>query len=322
MNVIKHCNVCVMGGAGFLGSQLVDHLIEDRKCRVLVLDNLISGQKKHVHPNAEFVWHDIRDDEAELVALLKGFHTCYVFNYAAEPYVPECWTRPRHFFSVNAVAVLNVLNACQRALVKGILQVSSAEIYGDSTGKIKESDPIIPHSTYGVSKVAADGLVQVRWREAGVPAIAMRQFNCVGPRETHEYVIPEIISQLHKTRDWPKPTVHLGNNSVRDFQFSGDAVRMAVELLEQGSYGEVYNMGSEECIHIYELAHLIAQVMDLGPIEIVADESRKRPWEIWHLQSDNAKLYEVIGRRQPTPLATALEKTVQYFYNNGYQWDW
>ena len=120
-----------------------------------------------------------------------------------------------HFFDINATSVLRVLNACQAANIKGVLQVSSAEIYGDMTGKISENDPIVPHSTYGVSKVAADGLVQVRWREAGVPAIAMRQFNCVGERETHAYVIPEIISQLSKNN-----TVKLGNNSFRDFRLN------------------------------------------------------------------------------------------------------
>ena len=166
MEDVRNKKVCVIGGAGFLGSHLVDHLIDERNCYVLVLDNLISGLKKHVHKKAEFAWFDIRSDEDELVGILKSHEIEYVFNYAAEPYIPESFERPKHFFTINAVAVLNVLNACQRAGVKKILQVSSAEIYGDLKGKIKETDLVTPHSTYGVSKMAADGLVQVRWREA------------------------------------------------------------------------------------------------------------------------------------------------------------
>jgi nucleoside-diphosphate-sugar epimerase len=184
-------------------------------------------------------------------------------------------------------------------------------------GKITENDPIIPHSTYGVSKVAADGLVQVRWREAKVPAIAMRQFNCVGERETHAYVIPEIINQLSIS-----DTVKLGNNSFRDFQYSGDAVRMAVELLEKGEFGEVYNMGSEGGIKIYDLANLIGELMGYDSIEIVVEQSRVRPWEIWHLQSDNTKLYSVIGKKEPTPLRVALERTIEYYRDNNSKWDW
>ena len=195
--------------------------------------------------------------------------------------------------------------------------MSSAEIYGESRGKMNEEARVVAHSTYGVSKMAADGLVQVRWREAGIPAIAMRQFNCVGEKETHEYVIPEIISQLSH-----RPVVRLGNNTSRDFQYAGDAARMATELLEKGSPGEVYNMGSEETIRIYDLASLIGELMGHEKIEIVTDESRFRPWDIEHLQSDNTKLYSVISYRPRVPLREALQRTIKYFHDNGDKWDW
>ncbi len=316
MRTIRDCNVCIIGGAGFLGSHLVDHLIDDRSCNVLVLDNLISGHRKHIHKQARFIWHDIRDEVNRLTSILAMEDVDYVFNYAAEPFIPECFDRPKHFFDINATAVLNVLEASRTAGVTAILQVSSAEIYGDSTGKVNEDAPVIPHSTYGVSKVAADGLVQVRWREAGVPAIAMRQFNCIGPRETHDYVVPEIISQLAISN-----TVHLGNNSYRDFQSAKDAVRMAVLLLEKGEFGEVYNMGSETGMKIYDLANLIGKLMGYEEIAIDIDESRMRPWEIWHLQSCNDKLYSVIGKQTPQPLEEALQETIQYFHDNDNRWD-
>ena len=317
MREIRNTNVCVIGGAGFLGSQLVDHLISERDCNVIVLDNLITGLKKHINKKAVFKWFDIRDDENELAKIFIDNKIEYVFNYAAEPYIPECFERPMHFFDINATSVLRVLNACQKSDIKGLLQVSSAEIYGDMTGKITEKDPIVPHSTYGVSKVAVDGLVQVRWREGNVPAIAMRQFNCVGERETHAYVIPEIIHQLDKSN-----SINLGNNSFRDFQYSGDAVSMAVELLEKGEFGEVYNMGSEGGIKIYDLAHLIGKLMGHEEVIINVDQARVRPWEIWHLQSDNTKLYSVIGQKTPTALEEALRKTIDYYYENGKSWDW
>ena len=205
----------------------------------------------------------------------------------------------------------------KKADIQGLLQVSSAEIYGNMDGKIKETDPVEPHSTYGVSKLAADGLVQVRWREAGTPAIAMRQFNCVGERETHEYVIPEIISQLAKSN-----TVKLGNNSFRDFQYAKDAVKMAVDLLEKGTYGEVYNMGSEEGVKIYDLAEMIGSLMGHNQTIIEVDQEKVRPWEIWHLQSDNTKLYSVIDSRPEVSLNEGLERTIKYFYDNGSKWDW
>jgi len=317
MRDVRNTNVCVIGGAGFLGSHLVDYLIEERNCQVIVIDNLISGLKKHIHDDAKFIWHDIRDNDDELTKILVDNKIEYVFNYAAEPYIPECFERPMHFFDINATSVLRVLNSCQKANIKGLLQVSSAEIYGDVTGKIKESDPVVPHSTYGVSKLAADGLVQVRWKEGKTPAIAMRQFNCVGERETHAYVIPEIISQLSVSNK-----IRLGNNSFRDFQYAGDAVRMAVDLLENGEFGEVYNMGSEGGIKIYDLAILIGELMGHEEVIIEVDENRVRPWEIWHLQSDNTKLYDVIKTRPKFSLKESLKRTIDYYYANDKRWDW
>jgi len=144
----------------------------------------------------------------------------------------------------------------------------------------------------------------------------MRQFNCVGERETHEYIIPVIIEQVDKI-EGNKGTIKLGNNSFRDFQYAGDAVKMAVELLEKGEFGEVYNMGSEEGIKMYDLAVLIGKLMGKD-VTVIEDESRKRPWEIWHLQSDNTKLYQTIETRPQVNLEEALKRTIKDYEENGW----
>lgn len=283
-----------------------------------MLDNLISGSKKFVHPKAQFIWCDITHSEDELYRIFQKHCVEFIFNYAAEPYIPVSFERPKHVIDINFNGAFNVLQAGSRANVQGILQVSSAEIYGAVDGKIKESDVANPHSTYGVTKLAIDHMVQVRWKEAGTKAIAMRQFNCVGERETHPYVIPEIIEQISDNAPHAvdgKLEVLLGNNSSRDFQYAGDAVRMAVDLLENGEFGEVYNMGSESTIKIYDLAVTIGKLMG---IEVLVTESgpRKRPWEIWHLQSDNTKLYKVISSRPEVSLEEALKRTIADYQKN------
>jgi len=314
--IIRDVNVCVIGGAGFLGSHLVDHLIEDRDCKVFVLDNLITGQKRFVHPKATFLWTDITHSEEQLRRIFLQHKIDYVFNYAAEPYIPVSFARPLHVFDINARGALMVMNAAQEAGVKGLLQVSSAEIYGNVGGKIKETDEAHPHSTYGASKLAIDMLVQSRWKESKTPAIALRQFNCLGERETHEYVIPVIVEQIARGNK----TVKLGNNSFRDFQYAGDAVRMATELLEKGEFGEVYNMGSEGGIKMYDLAVLTGKLMGVK-VTVKEDKKRIRPWEIWHLQSDNTKLYSTIKTRPEVSFEKALEKTIHWFNKNGGKWD-
>lgn len=364
---IRDANVCVVGGAGFLGSHLVNHLIDDRNCDVLVLDNLCAGRREFVHPEATFFHCDITQSEEYL---RKQFRRCgvqFVFNYAAHPYVPDSFARPKHVFEVNATGAINVINAAQEAGVKAILQVSSAELYGsagkfwmsgnpiveeDYTYKIAEGHPVVPHSTYGAAKAAVDYYCQSAWRERKTPVIALRQFNCIGERETHPYVVPEIISQLmiqtknfvwcpgdlcisvatDKAQKEIIPTVKLGNNSFRDFLYAGDAVRIAVELLERGSFGDVYNLGSETGIKMYDLAKLVGKLMGFSDVKVEVDESRKRPWEIWSLLADNTKINSVLKAcghltkcaedSKLTPLEEALKRTIAYYEQSGRKWCW
>lgn len=333
MRVIRDTTVAVVGGAGFLGSHLVNHLIDDRNCDVVVIDNLVSGRREFIHPGAVFVHHDITASEERMKNVFVASGAKFVFNYAAEPYIPVSFERPLHVFDVNAMGAVKVINAAQEAGCLGILQVSSAEIYGggsptDDTlssvsSAIDEEYHVSPHSSYGAAKAAIDAMVQVRWKEAMTPCIALRQFNCVGERETHPYVIPEIISQVHRQeRTGMYVKMLLGNNSFRDFQYALDAVRDAVLLLEKGQFGEVYNMGSESGIRIYDLAHMIAKLMKSGDLMITKDPDRVRPWEIWHLLSDNSKLESVIGARRNTSLEDALILTIKDFRANGCKWCW
>lgn len=349
MRQVRNCNVCVVGGAGFLGSHLVDHLIQDRGCHVTVVDNLVAGQKEFVNPKARFEYHDITGSEDYLRKMFQAYKIKYVFNYAARPYIPLSFERPLYVCDVNFMGAMKVTHAAQEAGCEGILQVSSAEIYGggqfgcaeeDSPSefkeKIDEAGVVVPHSSYGASKAAVDFAVQAAWRERKTPCIALRQFNCVGERETHPYVVTTIISQLYNLYGgecdpsaFPrKPArVHLGNNSFRDFLYAGDAVRIAVGLLEQGEFGEVYNLGSETGIKMYDLAKLIGKLMGFESVEVVPDASRMRPWEIWHLQSDNTKIKSVLKdynwEAGLTPLETALKATISYYrHEAGGRWCW
>lgn len=348
MRSIRNCPVAVVGACGFLGSHAVDHLIEDRGCDVLAIDNLIAGRREFLHPAAHFEHADITGSETHLRKLFQTYNVRYCFNYAAWPYVPTSFERPLHVFSVNAFGALQVINAAQEAGCEGIAQVSSAEIYGagqyggvnhdpgdgqsSATVSINEDAPVCPHSSYGASKAAIDAMVQVRWREAKTPCIALRQFNCTGERNmAHPYVIPAIYRQL---REWqraektmlafvkPTPVVRLGNNSTRDFLYAGDAVRMAVELLEKGNFGEVYNSGSGESICVYELARLMGKLMGCDDVEVVPDAARVRPWEIWHLQADCTKLFSAIDYRPRVGLEEALRRTISYFDAHADGWAW
>lgn len=350
MRSIRNCPVCVVGGAGFLGSHFVDTLVNERKCQVLVIDNLSVGRREFVHPKAKLIHHDITKSESRMKNLFEQHGIRFVANFAAMPYVPVSFARPLHVCEINFTGAVQVINAAQEAGVEAILQISSAEIYGndrsprlhDSWGQIKEECAAEPHSSYGISKAAVDSFVQVRWREAKTPAIALRQFNCVGIRDVlHPYVIPEIARQLNAWKNdknlaersarirlsrhnlWTGvPVLRLGNNSARDFLDASDQARMAVELLEKGEFGGVYNLGSESCIKIYDLAKLIGKIMGFEDVIVEQDPDRVRPYEIWHLASDNRKIYSVIEARPQVSLEESLRRTIAYFEEINWQFPW
>ena len=342
MKQIRDVRVAVVGGAGFLGSHLVNHLVEDRRCKVLVLDNLCVGRREWVHPEAVFEHCEIATSEEHLRSLFLRHKIQYVFNYAAWPYIPDSFVRPKHVFAVNATGAIHVVNAAAEAGCERVLQVSSAELYGDALTwlgegtrldkRVTEETPVAPHSTYGAAKAAADYYCQSAWRERVAKVVILRQFNCCGERESHPYVVPEIISQLNVCRENAGRTreplgnfhakIQLGNNSFRDFLYAGDAVRLATELLEKGQPGEVYNLGSETGIQVYDLAKLIGRLMGFADVTVEQDSARVRPWEIWHLLASNEKIYRVIEGRPRVSLEDALRRTIEWHAANGSRWPW
>lgn len=319
MRSLEGATVAVIGGAGFIGSHMVDHLINKYRCQVVVVDNFLSGRAKFVHRDATTCNIDIVTQPTMVQALLHHHKVEYVFNYAAAPYIPQGQQCPFPAYDVNAQGARNVLQVCMSLGVRGVIQISTSEVYGNkSEYKLSPDSVLSPQSVYAVGKLSADLLCQSLVHAKGLPGIVLRQFNTIGARETHPYIVPEIISQLHHG----KGEVRLGNNSHRDFQCVLDAVAMAAELMEKGEFGLVYTMGSETTVGMYELAHLIGTVMNKPHVEVIIDETRKRKEEVWHLQSNNERLYKTIEYRPQYTLMQAIQQAVDYFHQNGHRWDW
>jgi len=310
----KDVKVLVTGGAGFIGSEVVRQLCE-QYAHVTVLDNFSSGKMEYIESfdDVEVIEADICDEE-KISNALKDQE--FVIHLAALPFIPDSYYFPQEFFNVNTIGTINVIwQSIQSGSVERFVHISTSEVYG--TAKyipMDEDHPTLPHSTYAVSKLAADRAVFTMHKEHGFPTVIIRPFNSFGPNITQPYIIPEIILQLLNGNN----TLHLGNvESSRDFTFVSDTARgMILALSEKRAIGETINLGRSEDIKIMDLAFLIAELMG-KEIEIETDHARLRPFDVEHLYCSNKRAEELLGWKPIVSLEDGLKSTIEWIKKEG-----
>lgn len=323
-------NVLVTGGAGFVGSALVKRLLENDN-QVTVLDNFVTGDIANLQDVTERLdgSRSELDDYINLISgdilrtdiedVLETNNIDYVFHLAAEPYIPNCYDRPAEFFSVNANGTLRLLLACNEVGVERIVNYSSSEVYGTAqTVPMDEAHRTYPQSTYAVSKLAADRLCFTLYHEQDIPVVILRQFNCYGPRETHPYIVPELIAQLSTDEE-----LSLGNvEARRDLTYVTDAVRGAAKLINcPEAEGEVVNLGYGDDFSVDELAETVASLMGREDVPVNIKQERFRPLDVQRLCCDYSKAAELIDYEPTVSLHEGLEKTVAWYMEEG-PWTW
>ncbi|MDO8625813.1 MAG: SDR family NAD(P)-dependent oxidoreductase [Candidatus Diapherotrites archaeon] len=313
-------NVMVTGGAGFIGSTLSRELLAEG-ANVFVYDNFLSGIESNISEIADRITL-IRDDirSPQLESVLKKNQIDFVFNLAAMPYIPDCYDKPFEFFDINATGAMNVMLACKKAGVQRIIQWSTSEVYGTARQvPMDEHHQLHPQSTYAVAKAAADRLCYTLHYEQELPVIILRQFNCYGPRETHPYIIPELISQLSASNK-----LKLGNvNARRDFTFVTDAAKAGLALMkEPKAVGQVFNAGYGRDYSIKEIAEMIGKIMGHPDIDIQLEQRRLRPLDVEQLHASYFKLHKLTGWEPKISFEEGLQHTVDWYRANGSKWPW
>lgn len=310
----------VTGGAGFIGSTLVRELIKEG-ANVIVFDIFSSGDMRNlkgIEKNIRVIKGDITDKNFRKTLEKSGAE--YVFNLAAEPYIPHCYNRPLRFFEVNANGALNVLFASKHVGIKKIIQYSTSEVYGSAKYvPMDEDHPTLPLSTYAVSKLATDRLCYTLHHEQNIPVVILRQFNVYGPRETQPYIIPEIITQLSKGNK-----LKLGNiKARRDLTYVEDAARGAIALMKaKGNEGQVFNMGTGKDWSVKQMAEIIGRLMGHDKIKIEIDRARLRPLDVSTLRCDPSKMRKLTGWKARVSFEEGLKRTIDDFEGHGRVWLW
>ncbi|KAB1187526.1 MULTISPECIES: dTDP-glucose 4,6-dehydratase [Haloferax] len=238
-------DILVTGGAGFIGSNFVRFLLNERNDSVTTLDALTyAGSRDNLdgvldNPNHEFVEGDIRDRELvnELVADVD-----VVVNFAAESHVDRSINGAEPFVSTNVQGTQTLLDASLEADIDRFLQISTDEVYGEiHEGLFTEDDPLNPRNPYSATKAGADLLVQSYRETHDLPVLITRTCNNFGPRQHPEKLIPKFIKRAAEGETLP---VYGDGSNVREWIYVEDNCTALDTVLREGEIGEVYNIGS------------------------------------------------------------------------------
>jgi len=297
--------ILVTGGAGFIGSHLVDALIE-RGHKVVVVDNLSTGKKENINKKAKFYKIDICSPK--IGEIFKKEKPEIIFHLAALPRVPLSVKDPFLTSKVNILGTVNIFKASAEAGVKRVIFASSSSVYGDQK-KLPLREDMIPNpiSPYGLQKYVCEQFAKLFSNLYKVPIVSLRYFNVYGPRIDFDSEYSLVIGKFLKLKAEGKPlTIYGDGNQTRGFCYVDDVVRATILTMESKKIkgGEVINIGSEKSHSINYLAKLIGgKVKYLPP----------RPGDVLHTKADITLAKKLLNWSPKVSLEEGLEKTKEWF---------
>lgn len=329
--------ILVTGGAGFIGSAVISHIIENTHHHVLNVDkltyagNLESLQSIEKSERYQFFQTDICD-QVELEKIFENFQPNVVMHLAAESHVDRSIDGPATFIQTNIVGTYSLLEAARKywlsltAEVKESFRfhhISTDEVYGDlegTTDLFKETTPYAPSSPYSASKASSDHLVRAWHRTYGLPTIVTNCSNNYGPYHFPEKLIPLVILNALDMKPLP---IYGKGNQIRDWLFVEDHARALYQVVTTGAVGQTYNIGGHNEKQNIEVVKTICNILDeLKPqangqkyeslIKFVED----RPGHDLRYAIDAGKIEKDLGWKPLETFETGIRKTVEWYLNN------
>ncbi|MFG6380229.1 MAG: NAD-dependent 4,6-dehydratase LegB [Lachnospiraceae bacterium] len=313
-------NILVTGADGFIGSHLVESLIEKGyKVKAFVMYNSFNSSgwldtlSKEKYKQIEIFSGDIRDPNGVRQAM-KGIDI--VFHLAALIAIPFSYHSPDSYIDTNIKGTLNVLQAARELELERIIITSTSEVYGTAQYvPIDEKHPFQGQSPYSATKIAADRLAESFYRSFSLPVTIVRPFNTYGPRQSARAVIPTIIAQLLSG----KQEIKLGSlTPTRDFNYVKDTVEGFIAIAKSDkTVGEEINIATQKEISIGYLAETI--INQINPnAKIICDKQRLRPEksEVNRLLGANSKIRQLTNWEPRYTFEEGIKITIEWIKNN------
>lgn len=318
--------IIVTGGAGFIGSNFVFHMLQAHPdYRIVCLDKLTyAGNLSTLEPvlqqdNFRFVKADICDRQA-VDKLFQEEKPDIVVNFAAESHVDRSIENPGIFLETNIMGTAVLMDACRKYGIQRYHQVSTDEVYGDLPLDrpdlfFTEETPLHTSSPYSSSKASADLLVMAYYRTYGLPVTISRCSNNYGPYHFPEKLIPLMIANA--LADKPLPVYGNGEN-VRDWLYVEDHCRAVDLIIHAGKVGEVYNVGGHNEKRNIDIVRIICQELGKPESLIVHVEDRKGHDRRYAI--DPAKIHRELGWLPETKFEDGIKKTIKWYLEHKKWW--
>ncbi|WP_010632866.1 dTDP-glucose 4,6-dehydratase [Sporolactobacillus vineae] len=306
----------VAGGAGFIGSNFVHHMIKFHPEDTVVNYDLLTyaGNLENLkdiedHPTYHFVHGDIRNREL-LEYVFDQFDIDTVVNFAAESHVDRSITEPDLFVKSNVLGTQNLLDVAKSKQVTKYLQISTDEVYGSlgADGFFTETTPLAPNSPYSASKASADLMVRAYYETYGMNINITRCSNNYGPYHFPEKLIPLVITNALEDKELP---VYGDGQNIRDWLYVEDHCAAIDLVLHKGKPGEVYNVGGHNEKRNIDIVELIVDTLgkSCDLIKHVSD----RPGHDRRYAIDPTKIETELGWKPQYTFETAIKKTIQWY---------
>ncbi len=305
-------SVLVTGAAGFVGSHLLELLEQED-------DVITAWLRPGTEPSVigtRVGWLAVEMHDREAVhAAIRHVAPDVVYHLAGIPHVGDSWSHTCETFAGNVLATHYLFDALRReALAPRVLVTSSATVYKPASSAIRESDPILPNSPYGTSKLAQEMVARRAWEDDGIPGLIARSFNHVGPRQSPSFVASSMAKQIAEIEAGRRePQLALGNlDSQRDIMDVRDTVKAYRALMRSATPGAPYNVCSGTAVPIRTLVDLfVAKARVL--ITITQDPSRLRPNDTPLVLGDRARIQADTGWSPEIPLEKTVDDLLAYW---------
>lgn len=300
--------VCVTGGAGFIGSHLVDRLIALGHI-VLVIDNLTTGVREFVNPKAVFIEMDVRD--ANIESIFADFKPQVVFHEAAQTMVPASMENPKMDCDVNLLGLVNILEASRKHKVEHFLMPSSAAVYGDlDTLPLTEDMIGKPTSFYGLTKLTGEGYLRIYEQAFGLKTVCFRYSNVYGPRQGDggEGGVISIFTRF--INEGQGLTIFGDGEQTRDFIYVDDVVEANIKAMNHPELTGVYNISTNTSTSVNKLVSYFKSISNKDlPVYYEAE----RTGDIRHSRLCNQKAKVDFDFLATVDLERGLRDTISYF---------